>query len=1820
VYHGSVQAASATAQTIAVTLYVIAPPSTAPGVLSFASPDGRVPADQTVKLSLGGPAAVAGIGTAVASGNWLNVAPTGDALELRVSANPSGLKDGVYAGFTLAYSATPDCSGVRPPGLEGSPRANRAAPASEALVTASADLNGDGIPDLIVVDQQAATVTVSLGGKTGAFTFATQIPLPVSLFPYLLAVGDINGDGRPDLAISGDSVTVLLGDGAGGFSPAAYSPLPMAGLPAVAGGAANALPAANELALQTRGCTSYAAARAAAAPGDYQIIPVTLRVGKPLDEGQGNDFTWSPVPVFTYVTGGGALAPQNITIGSVVLAEQIPFTAAPDCDGSCQWLGVGSPNSGTTGTAENLIQLTVNSDALSDFELGTYTDESILLSDPDNGDIFDVMPVTLNVTAPWSASSQGVAFTGIAGGSTPQSQTVTLTTSTPYGLNYTATATSSGNWLFVNPQSGRLGGDFSSVPLSLSINGDAYAYMAPGVYMGSITVTVPNGSPASQTINVTLTIGATLTPSTNLLSYYFLAGQGNPPGQPLSISSSYSGIPLTVAVETEGSGNWVSLSPPGGSAPASFTVSVDPSAVTPLITSIYTAIITIDTVPSIGMPAVVGVSLTVDADFVLDNAFLIFNAPVGGAAPAAQSVQLSSNGVITPFTTGPTTNSGGSWLFASPPEGVTPQTLSVSVNQAGLGVGTYTGAVNINPLEMQGCCAVRPRGGLLGGRVPAPRFVRLSAGHSTSTESTSVAVTLNVTATLSAAPSSLSFSALLGASPPASQSVSVTAGGSAIPFTASSSAGWLVVSPPSGTIPTSLSVSVNLTGLAAGTYNGTVLVSSPLASNGPQTVSVSLTVTAPQPPPPNINVSPWAFSLVYTIGQAGASGGAFSVVADDGSSVPFASAAGASWLAVSPSSGSTPSTVNFSVIPAGLVPGVYSGSVVVSSTAAADSPQIVSVALTVLAPLAVSPASLGFVCSKEGSAPAPQTLSATSAGAAPAGLIATSSAAWLTATVGGGGPAGTITVAVNQAGLATGVYSGTLTISSSNAAAVTVGVTLTVVDADLVLSSSGLAFSGSGSAGGAASQYISVTSSANDALPFRVSASLQGAASGAITVSPASATTPALVTVTVDPTAVPVGAYSGQIVFTMATKTYTVGVSLTVQNASPVLYVAPANLTLTPQSGAAAGNATLVIQNQGGGASQQFSVAVTSGAWLSVSPSSGILSGSVAASVQVTANLQGLSAGPYQGSIHVQMGTLSQDVPVSLLVVGGQPYIGLEFQGVLFEARAGAGLSYSRNVEVINRGGGTLNPAASLSGGAGWLSLTQNASGFTLTTQSQSLPAGTYYATVVVADPNAGNSPQQLTVVLNVTPASVAPTPDLSPGGLLFVGVAGGSAPPAQVVQVFTSSVSATAFQASAQAADGLSWLSATPAAGATSATSTGTVTVSVNPSKLNAGVYQGGISVSESSADVRTVNVTFIVLSGAVTSSEPLSVRSAAASSCAPSQLVPVSTGLANNFRAPAGWPTPVTIQLVDDCGNTVSNGNIVLGFSKGAPNFLAMTLMDSAHAVYAATWVPSASVSQVNVLVQATAGALRGTTQLTGAIESNTAPILNQGATLRTVQGEAGAPLAPGTLVQIFGSNLSQSTVQPSSLPLPTNINGTQVLIGGLAAPLYYISSGEVDAQVPLELAPRAGYPIVVSVNGALTVPDTINLVAAEPGVIAFPTGIPVAQHANYNLITADDPAVPGEAIILYLVGMGDTNPPVPSGSPAPSQQPFALVTTAPQVTVAGAPATVLFAGMTPGAVGLYQVNIVVPAQAATGLLPLAVTQGQQSANQTTLPVQAQ
>lgn len=187
-------------------------------------------------------------------------------------------------------------------------------------------------------------------------------------------------------------------------------------------------------------------------------------------------------------------------------------------------------------------------------------------------------------------------------------------------------------------------------------------------------------------------------------------------------------------------------------------------------------------------------------------------------------------------------------------------------------------------------------------------------------------------------------------------------------------------------------------------------------------------------------------------------------------------------------------------------------------------------------------------------------------------------------------------------------------------------------------------------------------------------------------------------------------------------------------------------------------------------------------------------------------------------------------------------------------------------------------------------------------------------------------------------------------------------------------------------------------------------------------------------------------------------------------------------------------------------------------------------------------------------------------------------------------GPVAAPGSLISIFGTNLAMSVGGANALPLPTSINQTSVFINNIPAPLTYVSSGQINAQVPYEVPTETGASVIVQVKGATSPTVTLTIAPVAPGIFTqngSGSGLGAILHANYSLITEASPAQPGETVLVFATGLGATTPPVQTGAGG-NGQPTA---TTPTITIGGAPATVLFAGAAPGFAGLDQLNVTVP-----------------------------
>jgi len=193
-----------------------------------------------------------------------------------------------------------------------------------------------------------------------------------------------------------------------------------------------------------------------------------------------------------------------------------------------------------------------------------------------------------------------------------------------------------------------------------------------------------------------------------------------------------------------------------------------------------------------------------------------------------------------------------------------------------------------------------------------------------------------------------------------------------------------------------------------------------------------------------------------------------------------------------------------------------------------------------------------------------------------------------------------------------------------------------------------------------------------------------------------------------------------------------------------------------------------------------------------------------------------------------------------------------------------------------------------------------------------------------------------------------------------------------------------------------------------------------------------------------------------------------------------------------------------------------------------------------------------------------------------------------------------APNTFLTIYGQNLAFVTkaISPDDISagtLPTALQGTgvRVLLNQTPADMYFVSPSQVNILIPTSL--QAGTVIIQLVNdGAAGPPVSIPMGNAAPALFQMDANTVIATHGNGPLVTMDSPAAPGEVVVLYATGLGITSPPA-----IPNQLPAGIAPLADmsdfQVLLNGVAVDgklILYAGVTPGFAGLFQINLLLPA----------------------------
>jgi len=212
----------------------------------------------------------------------------------------------------------------------------------------------------------------------------------------------------------------------------------------------------------------------------------------------------------------------------------------------------------------------------------------------------------------------------------------------------------------------------------------------------------------------------------------------------------------------------------------------------------------------------------------------------------------------------------------------------------------------------------------------------------------------------------------------------------------------------------------------------------------------------------------------------------------------------------------------------------------------------------------------------------------------------------------------------------------------------------------------------------------------------------------------------------------------------------------------------------------------------------------------------------------------------------------------------------------------------------------------------------------------------------------------------------------------------------------------------------------------------------------------------------------------------------------------------------------------------------------------------------------------------------------------------------------------LSPGSIFNLYGDSLSNATATNASVPWVRSLSGVSISINGVLAPLYYISPTQINGQIPYETQTGTA-TATITVNGSSPSQITFPVVPASPSVLVYgANNQAVAVNQNGQVNAPDAPATVGDYEVLYLSGIGQSNPPVATGAGAPSVSPFALVNYQASITVNGQPCTIVFMGLAPGFPALAQANFQVP-NLPPGDYPLVVTVNGQASDPVTLSVKA-
>jgi uncharacterized protein (TIGR03437 family) len=462
---------------------------------------------------------------------------------------------------------------------------------------------------------------------------------------------------------------------------------------------------------------------------------------------------------------------------------------------------------------------------------------------------------------------------------------------------------------------------------------------------------------------------------------------------------------------------------------------------------------------------------------------------------------------------------------------------------------------------------------------------------------------------------------------------------------------------------------------------------------------------------------------------------------------------------------------------------------------------------------------------------------------------------------------------------------------------------------------------------------------------------------------------------------------------------------------------------------------------------------------------------------------------------------------------------------------------------------------------------------------TSALTAGTYTSAITVSDPNAVDAPQTITVVVAIggtIPDSVN----------LYVTPDAGSR---DSVKITGNGL----LDGTPTTATGGSWLSLAFEGQGSFAFVLPYAIVGRNPGGLAEGTYNGTLRITSATQPVNNKTVTATLR---VTTQPIASLNTSAIS-----------------MRAAAGAP----VQIANLIGSNRGRGTLTftaptVAMTSGT-GWLTADLVPNTNIVQAKATVGSLSPGTYTGSITLNSNAVNGpqVVPVTFEVVAKGNPVATAGGVVNNATFAGGDPLGRGTIAAVFGEQFIYSDpVAASSLPLGTTLGGVRVLVNGAPAPVYFVSYGQINFQVPYE-ATVGTATIVVEANGLRSNGVTVPVANRAPRMLRLGIGeygIFVNQDGTFPLPrtsvlgAAGRPARAGDTLVMYAIGLGPTSPTVANGTAAPSN-PLAVIAPMPvlqfgRTSISESDSTdPLFVGLTPGFVGLYQINVTIPSTVEKG-----------------------